>query len=1147
MTRRRALARIGVWFFGMLVAAQGMPASTRAALGHHAPGDDFMRRAQTLADTRIENFRNATDPVARRTAFLEMQADPIAVQRLNALDAEGRPIHRDVIHRANTESTAIRTEVKSRLKTEIAARYNVPESAVQTVEYGKTPQSHPDAFGQDWDLTARINGRDVPAPVSQKVAHQAYLDSATMNGKIRVTVTDPKTGVVSNITPDQFAYRQSLAVTDHLHPDAYAGGKTGGKAANDLAAGKLDPATRFRDPTQLAQSIEFKSNEAAERAHRLQDIDSRPVDAEAWKLEQVRQSTKQFDKFVDPMVRANGGQVPETLRDGMDVLRKVSSGELTPAQAQERLKALGEIRGAQPESIESIIRKNAQLVEAAQVLKDPGTRGGAIDRNDFVESVRDRLANRGMDLDAPRDLSNAKAPDPDAARRDLVEKLRNNDLLDPETRNKLADQIEARDARARRPAEPNVPEGKAPAGELDWKGKARAGVNRAGEAMMIVDGFNVAQDLVDAVEGKKAWGDVGLNVADLASLGVLGTSRTLTEKALDRADAADAVAEEQARLDEARNGVILGRLQEAGVSALDRTAAMRGLALGDDGPLNALIERLREQGKPIEIPEREIAEVEADDTLKQRAIAMGSGMVDHALRGGGFVLNTLNNVVIEIPWSSVDTILSSISAFNTESRVTDQRQAMIDDLVRRGADPDQAFAAVAIFLDSAGADRELLDRMRFELAVLEAHPELRKLSPEALDRALYDLHEAYLADKARRAAEAERTAEAATQSANELAALAAQLAENTGRPDMIDVPEVRGMTPDRASAVITAARLIPAPVVIKPAPGNVKPFVVFEQKPATGAPVASGSSVEFYFSAEKPAETVVEVPDILRLTKEEAESKLTEAEIKLVPKPAAGDRKPTRSNKKQEVYSQVPAAGTKVAEGSNVAFEYYAGIPVGRYVGMKRDDAKKKIAEDGFAANVMEGDNMADNPAEQHNVYTQTPQPGEYAWFDDPVDALYYKRGEGFEPGDGAKVDGRVATAEVKDGEGGPRGTIVFSSGPQANNNETQHLIAWAITRYADDGAAAAAYGAMAKNVPQPRSSGVLNVASSVGGGEAQFTMRLKTDRNMSTTHGHYLVYRGQFVIVYTFVEPNVGADISYVTSIIKKSKELVDLRFPPD
>ena len=63
-------------------------------------------------------------------------------------------------------------------------------------------------------------------------------------------------------------------------------------------------------------------------------------------------------------------------------------GELTPAQAAEQLRAIGE-------TPESMTRKSAQLVEAVQVLQNPNNRGTPAP-DVFTENVLNRLENRQL-------------------------------------------------------------------------------------------------------------------------------------------------------------------------------------------------------------------------------------------------------------------------------------------------------------------------------------------------------------------------------------------------------------------------------------------------------------------------------------------------------------------------------------------------------------------------------------------------------------------------------------------------------------------------------------------------------------------------------------------------------------------------------
>lgn len=1153
---------------------------------------DLMKQAQTLADTRIQNFKNSLDnPVTRRTAFLEMQADPIAVSRLNAVGANKEPLYPDLIKQANMESIAVREPVKVAIQNELAAKYGVNPNSVKVVEFGKTPQGDPTKFGQDWDLTARINGRDVPAAITRNVANKAYLESATTVGGVKdavtINTTNPETGVVSSITPNDFAHRQSLAVTDHIDAEAYGGGKVGGQAINDIAANKVDPGVRLRDPTQLSQAIEYKSNEAANRAAELSH-DGPSVDAEAWRLEQVRQSTKQFDKFVEPMVQANGGQVPATLKDGMDVLKQVSSGEITPDQAEARLKAMGEVRGGQPESIQSIIQKNAQLVEAAQVLKPPGERGAAIDRNDFVESVRDQLANKGINLDpdTPRDIADARRPIPKTpeevaqaaqdlrnARQNLIDNIRNNDLLDAKTRNTLADNIQARDAAAKAPAEtPTVVEPKVEAsGPTSFrqtvKGGLLEGTRVVGEGMMISDGLNLAQDLVDYSQGKKTGSEVTSNIRDLATMGLWSLGSSMTEKALERADALSIIQAANDATWLVDTGLALRRT--GAVSPQDVLAIMKALSHGDDSLLQQTLANLKAMGIDVNLPQKQAATIEGDEGTgywsgaAERARDVGKGIAEKLERAGMFLINTGENL-IEIPIDSIDAVLKSFKAFRQAGDADTIEAALINDLVQHGADPDAAWSAVHILYDSNFVNRDLYDRLKFELAALQSHPELRKLSQDDLDRALANLYEQYLAaknappEKTKTMSEADKLALAnskADQAKIAMQALLKSLADASAKDQgLIQVPDVRGSDPETAGQTIKSVGLTPSPVPLTQKSGNVKPNVIQAQSPDGGSFVTANTSVELYFFPGKPSTSVTKVPNILTLTQEEAEKKIVAAKLK--PQGKAGERKPMRTNKRKEVYSQFPGEGTEVKEGDPVIFEYLAGLKVGRYVQKKKPDAEAAIKMDGFTPKVHEGDQMAQNAADRLMVYGQTPAPGEYKWFDEVVDASYYKFSEGFQQKDGARVDGRFSEAVVTDGEvpgikgntnGQDSAIYYFPKNAGQGGKENKPMIGWMIRRYADADSAKAYVADQAKTtMPDIKSAG-MTVERKVTATDASYYTSYKT----AVSEGSYirrLVVHREFVILHSHVEPVAGQSFTKeADAVVKKSIEVINDRFPPD
>lgn len=1148
-------------------------------LSRSAPAQDLIRQAEVLADTRIENFRNASNDVSRRTAFLEMQGDPIAVSRLNAPGPDGKPKNLELIQRANQELVSIREPVKARVQAEVAARYNVDPKDVSFVEYGKTPQSHPDKFGQDWDLTARVNGRDVPAPISQRIAHQAYLDEASLKGRVEINVSDPKTGEARPITADEFAHRQSLAVTDSKHADAYGTGTTGGKAINEIAAGNVDPGVRLRDPTQLTQAVEYKSNEAAVRAAEFEEH-GRAVDAQGQHLEDVRQSTKQFDKFVKPMVEANGGRVPPTLQEGNAILNRVTTGELTRAQAEAQLAELGARNGGQPLTIRDVVQRNAQLIEAAQVLKAPGERGPAIDADDFIDSVRDRLSLKNIDPDAVRSLDGARGQAPlteeqiAARRSQLVENLRSNELLDPDLRNKLADSIELKD----------LPEVRAEAERLRLNQRIESrvtsalnsGLQRAGELMLISDGLNLAQDLVDVSQGKKSGSEVAHSLADMASLGVLGLSQSLTEKALDYADAQDAVRLEQAAQDAARIMEIGRLLRDADVNQRERLDIMQALSRGDESLLQDKLNALKEQGTELTIPERQIVTTLSDESYGARAEAVLNGFKDRFARAGQFALDTPSNL-LEIPWSAFNAVATSLDADQLDFSEKTRKDEMVEALVARGADPDHATAVVSIFFDSAGKERELLDRLRFDLSMLEMHPDLRQLSEEERDRALYRLHEQYLAslsgpaDDANAAAAGERADNAAgnaTAQGKALATLAGFLSQleqaTSSTPELVAVPQVVGRDVASAQQLLTTARLMPQGAIARKKPDNIKPMIVFGQEPAAGTQVPAGTAITIVYSSPGagPTETL-KVPDITRLSRADAETKLKELKFEFVA--VAGKERPPRTAKKQEVYRQSPQAGTEVKEGETVRFEYYAGIPVGRYVGLKKADAEQAILKDQLKPLVNEGEQMAQTALERLKVYEQKPAPGEYVWFDEPVEALYYKVSVGFQEGDGALLDPRFAAAKVgvakapqmPTGSPEERTSLNFASGndPGKASERVARALSIDIRLFTDTAAPKAQVATLLRDgffqIEDMIVPGVLRLTvkdRETGPNIAKGTLDTQTQQMQLSSHVHMLVYREKFLITFLHTEPVSGYDYSKESaSIIRKSKELIDLRFPED
>lgn len=67
-------------------------------------------------------------------------------------------------------------------------------------------------MGQDWDVTARVKGKDVPLKGSQEVAHKAFYEAAT--GRPAPSAEAAR----------HFAESQAVEVTNRAHAEAYGGG-----------------------------------------------------------------------------------------------------------------------------------------------------------------------------------------------------------------------------------------------------------------------------------------------------------------------------------------------------------------------------------------------------------------------------------------------------------------------------------------------------------------------------------------------------------------------------------------------------------------------------------------------------------------------------------------------------------------------------------------------------------------------------------------------------------------------------------------------------------------------------------------------------------------------------------------------------------
>lgn len=368
-----------------------------------------------------------------------------------------------------------------------------------------------------------------------------------------------------------------------------------------------------------------------------------------------------------------------------------------------------------------------------------------------------------------------------------------------------------------------------------------------------------------------------------------------------------------------------------------------------------------------------------------------------------------------------------------------------------------------------------------------------------------------------------------------------------GGAAMVVVPSLIGLPVQAASPMLGEAKLGSQPLVGKEAPTEKQQFQVYYQKPEAGALVAAGTAVEvMFYNKAKPSKETVKAPNVVGLSRAEADAAL--AKVKLTGNGTAGKEKPPTSAKREQVYSQNPKAGAEVFVGDAVKYEYYAGIPVGKYVGLSKDDAVREITALGLKPVVIIGEARAAKESDRMKIYQQNPQAGAYAWYGDSVEITHYKNSEGFQDGDGKLVDGRVAGATVKDGDGGPRSIIEFTLLP-AGNPELNHTVMWKIEKFATTAAANAAFNQSKAVYDQAVSfSGPYGVVEKkVGATNIEMYTDLNTDRAQQTSKQHVFLYRGQFQVIYIYQVPQYKADVSHAAKVVENSKKLIDLRFPED
>ena len=257
---------LGALLWGLLVATPGQ------AQDIPATGDQAWAAATERADQRIADFERVQrggNPAEVRKAALALQQDPIAVARLNKNGSN------TLKGNLNQVLDGIKVNTKDAVRSRVAAKFRVPPGEVTFFE-ATNPSAVP-KVGQDWDVTVRVRGKDVRVSDIRDIVHDAYYEAATGReapprpAKPAAPPKPPK-GVklppVPELPPhpaDVLAHQQAVEVINSQGAEAYGGSKSEGSR---IIEGSKDQ--RLRDPHQISDAIEVKSNLPREKALKLE-------------------------------------------------------------------------------------------------------------------------------------------------------------------------------------------------------------------------------------------------------------------------------------------------------------------------------------------------------------------------------------------------------------------------------------------------------------------------------------------------------------------------------------------------------------------------------------------------------------------------------------------------------------------------------------------------------------------------------------------------------------------------------------------------------------------------------------------------------------------------------------------------------------
>ena len=658
----RSLA--GLFFISMSLGVAADPSTTIDPARQAA-----WEAAQAQAAKRVADFDAAVKagrPERLRKAALDLQSDPMAVQKIN----QTRP---DLVAAHNEQTQQIKSGAKGNIKENMAEEWNrlhpndppITKKDVEVYEPTnyKDPSSKPKS-GQDWDVTVRVKPKgasdfvDVPPVQSQRVVEKSYYDAA--GGEKTFGSRAP--GQTVEQAAAAASHRQSVETTHGKSAEAYTDPETIlGKEGVKPKVGE-----RLSDPGQLTQATEYKSNLSRNKAEAAAD----PVEAVRQEAEQMRQAAKQFDKITKPRVEAVGGEVNAKVEKAMNILRDAGNGNISPEEARAELAKI-------KETPDSIIKKAAGQAEAAQKII-PNT-------PEAPKTATSEPAGGKVDAEAPK-TGGANEP-------------------------------------------------------ASLKSKVLKG---AGAALIGVDIASTAEDVKDDLKKgdvKGAATRLGEAGANMVTAGEYGAIKSGLEKHADKNEAISQTDKANLQNEAAYDLQAEKRLRQAGVSRDEVTKIMEAKANGDG---SALENKFKELG--VAAPEKVVEKApDGDDSVKERAVAVGAGLLENTQKAGKFVKETVRDTAVISTGLAESGVISELAKqtkenisdwsgmkqdnANAEKTAADFKQGVKDSLIAKGATPEGAEKAADALINNS--DPSKLEKLN---NLLDAkNKKLQAQNPDRLD------------------------------------------------------------------------------------------------------------------------------------------------------------------------------------------------------------------------------------------------------------------------------------------------------------------------------------------------------------------------------------------------------------------------------